>query len=321
MKKYPLKISYAAKTALWAGKRLSEEYGKISEHDRISETWELSVRRDDEAVVLCGEAQGMKLSEYFDACGYDCVTPTYKKGDRFPLLIKLIDADDTLSVQVHPDDAYAASVENDSGKTEAWHIISACEGAKIIYGLREGTTREALERAIKEERVEDVMKYQSVKAGQTYFIPAGMVHAIGKGILIAEVQQNSDLTYRLYDYGRVGADGKQRELHIEKSLDVARAFDEKEIENLRFARGKICPGGELLVNSEYFSAVKYTVDGALTLNVDSDSFTSLLCIEGEGEIEEGGEKYAVGKGDSYFCPAGLGTLCVRGSLTLIASRV
>ena len=165
MKKYPLKISYIAKTALWAGKRLSEEYGKVSTYDRISETWELSVRENDEAIVLCGEAKGLKLSEYFDACGYDCVTPTYKKGDRFPLLIKLIDADDTLSVQVHPDDAYASRVENDSGKTEAWHIISAQEGAQIIYGLREGTTREALGNAIKNGCVETVMKYQRVSAG------------------------------------------------------------------------------------------------------------------------------------------------------------
>lgn len=321
MKKYPLKISYAAKTALWAGKRLKTEFGKCSEHERISETWELSVRQDDEAVVLDGDAAGLKLSEYFDICGYDCVTPKYKKGDRFPLLIKLIDADDTLSVQVHPDDDYASRVENDSGKTEAWHIISAREGAQIIYGLRKGATREELERAINDGDVESVMKYQSVRAGQTYFIPAGMVHAIGEGILIAEVQQNSDLTYRLYDYNRVGADGKPRELHIKKSLDVARTFDDEQIGALRFSRGTTFESGELLVNSEYFQAVKYTVKGSLALNVDSESFTSLLCIDGEGEIEQGGEKYAVKKGDSYFCPAGLGTLDIFGNMTLIASRV
>ena len=128
-------------------------------------------------------------------------------------------------------------------------------------------------------------------------------------------------TYRLYDYNRVGADGKSRELHIKKSLDVARTFDDEQIGALRFSRGTIFENGELLVNSEYFQAIKYTVKGSLALNVDSESFTSLLCIDGEGEIEQGGEKYNVKKGDSYFCPAGLGTLDIRGDMTLAATVV
>ena len=135
MKKYPLFLSYTPKTAIWAGTRLKNEMGKVSDLDRLSESWELSVRRDEMAVIRSGEACGMTLAEYFDKCGYDCVTPNFKAGDRFPLLVKFIDAEDYLSVQVHPDDDYARRVENDSGKTDMWYIVDATEDAKLVYGL------------------------------------------------------------------------------------------------------------------------------------------------------------------------------------------
>ncbi len=321
MKKYPLKLTYTAKTALWAGKRLKEEYGKQTELERVSETWELSVREDEMARVIGGEADGMTLAEYFASCGYDCVTPSFKAGDRFPLLVKFIDAEDYLSVQVHPDDNYAAAVENDSGKTEMWYIVDAKAGAKLIYGLKAGISSEDFAAAVAEGRMGDTMNYVDVKAGETYFIPAGMLHAIGAGILIAEIQQNSDLTYRVYDFDRVGADGKKRELHVDKALAVTRPYDESEINEQRFARGKACDTGELLASSKYFKVRRLTQSGTAKLCASDDSFVSLLCTDGEGSIFADGVSYKITKGDSYFIPAGMGDFIIDGKLTVIISEV
>lgn len=321
MNRYPLKISYTAKTALWAGKRLKQEFGKVSEHETVSETWELSVRDDEMAVVLNGEACGMSLGEYFRKAGYDCVSPSFGESDRFPLLVKLIDANDILSVQVHPDDAYASSVENDSGKTEMWYVIDAVEGAQLVYGLRDGATSEDFAKAVEQGTLREVMNYVPVKAGQTYFIPAGMVHAIGAGILIAEIQQNSDLTYRVYDFDRVGADGKLRPLHVDKALAVTRPYTEAEVDAIRYARGKSEGVGELLANSEYFKVRRLTLDATEKLCVGKDSFTSLLCLDGECKLTHNGESYRVCKGDSYFLPADMGEFELAGKATLVLSEI
>lgn len=321
MKKYPLKLSYTAKTALWAGTRLKTEFGKSSEYDTVSESWELSVRDDEMARVLNGEAEGMTLAEYFDEAGYDCVSPSFGKGDRFPLLVKLIDAADMLSVQVHPDDKYACAVENDSGKTEMWYIIDACEGAQLIYGLRDGETGESFANAVRAGRIDSVIKRVPVKKGETYFIPAGMLHAIGAGILIAEIQQNSDLTYRVYDFDRVGKDGKLRPLHVDKAIDVTRPYTEAEINAVRYARGTDNSAGELLASSEYFKVSKLELSSLTELSVSEQSFTSILCIDGEGSIQANGERYPIRKGDSYFLPAGMGSYSVDGELTLILSEI
>ena len=321
MNKYPLKLTYTAKTALWAGKRLKEEFGKTSDYDTVSETWELSVREDEMARVIGGEADGLTLAEYFETVGYDCVTPTFKAGDRFPLLVKLIDANDILSVQVHPDDSYARDVENDSGKTEMWYVVDAVEGAELVFGLKEGLDEGDFATAVAEKRIGDVMNYRKVKAGDTYFIPAGMLHAIGAGILIAEIQQNSDLTYRVYDFDRVGADGKLRPLHVDKALAVTKPYAEEQVEAIRYARGKCGGVGELLANSEYFGARRVSVSGDVTLTADASSFLSVLCIEGKGGISHNGMSYELKKGDSYFIPAGMGEFTVSGNNTLIVSNV
>ncbi len=322
MKRYPIKLSYTAKTALWAGKRLGSEFGKQSPFDTISETWELSVREDEMAIVQNGEAKGMTLGEYFGACGYDCVSPDFSSDKRFPLLVKLIDAEDVLSVQVHPDDSYAYANENgDSGKTEMWYIIDAKPDARLVYGLKEGVDKTEFERAVGEGRIGDVMSFVPVKAGQTYFIPAGMLHAIGAGILIAEIQQNSDLTYRVYDFDRVGADGKKRPLHVEKSLAVTRPFDESEISAQRFAHDGSDMAGELLAASEYFTVSRLSLDGEQSLSVGRESFVNLLCLDGECVLLHEGAEYSVRKGESYFLPAGMGEYTAKGKAMLILSRV
>ena len=187
MARYPLKLSYITKTALWGGHDLSENWGKKSEFDVISESWELSVRKNERSMILNGESEGLTLAEYFEKEGFDCVSPDFSAEKTFPLLIKLIDANDRLSLQVHPDDDFAGKVENDVGKTEMWYIVSAKEGASIVYGLREDISAEDFKNAVTEGRTGEAVASVSVKAGESYFIPSGLVHAIGKGILIAEI--------------------------------------------------------------------------------------------------------------------------------------
>jgi mannose-6-phosphate isomerase len=321
MKRYPLKLSYITKTALWGGRTLADEWGKKSEFDVISESWELTVRDKEMSKIVNGDAAGLTLAEYFDRAGYDAVAGDFAKGDRFPLLIKLIDACDKLSLQVHPDDRFACEVENDLGKTEMWYIVSAEEGASIIYGLRCGVTEEDFASAVRENRTSEVVKTVPVRAGESYFIPSGMVHAIGRGILIAEIQQNSDLTYRVYDYDRVGADGKKRELHVDKAIAVTKVFAERDVDDICYSEGR--GGADLLANCNYFKVKKLCLkngDGA-ELCANEDSFLSLLAIDGEGEIIFEGESYPIKKGDSYFLPASMGECTLCGSLEVLVSSL
>lgn len=318
MKKYPLKLNYTAKSALWGGNTLSEKWNKVGNGDNVAETWELTVREKEMSKITNGEAEGMTLREYFDAVGYSAIAPDAKAADRFPLLVKFIDAGDRLSVQVHPDDEYAHRVEKDSGKTEMWYIVDANEGAEIIYGLAEGVDSHGYTEAVRTGRIFDAMKRVKVKKGESYFIPAGMIHAIGAGILVAEIQQNSDLTYRVYDYDRVGADGKKRDLHTEKALDVVRQYTDSEIDGIRFSRGK---DDGLLANGEYFKVRKLCVSKKAELTVSEQSFTSILCVDGEGSVEHDGESYKISRGDSFFCPAGMGRCSIYGELTLICSEL
>lgn len=322
MNKYPLKLSYTPKSAIWGGNRLSREWGKRSDDERIAETWELSVRPREMAMIQNGEAEGMSLAEYFSVCGADCVAPDYRLEDRFPLLIKLIDAEDWLSVQVHPDDSYASRVENDSGKTEMWYIVDADQGASIIYDVCEGVDREAFSRAVEEKKTETVLKSCPVSRGDSYFIPSGMVHAIGKGILIAEIQQNSDLTYRIYDFERRQSDGSFRELHTEKAMDVVRSFTQEEVDAIRFFGGK--KDEATLANSPYFRVSRYQLNGSdLVWNgmVEKESFSALLCLGGDGYILHDGEKYPIQKGDCYFLPAGMGKYAMEGELLWLTAQL
>ncbi len=318
MKLYPLKLSYITKTALWGGTRLRREWHKNSEFPVISESWELSVRPKEPSLIINGEAEGMKLEEYISACGNSIVSPSYD-GSRFPLLIKLIDAADSLSVQVHPDDSYASEVENDSGKTEMWYIIDADENSELIYGLKDGVSTSDFASAVRENRIGDVMNHQPVKAGETYFIPSGMLHAIGKGILIAEIQQNSDLTYRVYDFDRRQADGSLRELHVDKAIDVTRPFSQSEIDAVRYSRGR--GGKNLLANSEFFRVELRNITDEEKFIADASSFVSLLCICGTGKIIYAGQEYNIEKGDSYFLPAGMGEYTLCGDIKIIESGI
>ncbi len=317
--KYPLKLSYITKSPLWGGRRLLDGFGMNAPSDTVGEAWMLSVREKEMSVIQNGSAIGKTMQQYIDEMGDASVIGTAFAGGDFPLLIKLIDACDKLSVQVHPDDDYAARVENDRGKTEMWYIVEADEGAEIIYGLKDGISAEDFRVAVRTGKLADTMHHCPVHAGETYFIPSGMLHAIGSGILIAEIQQNCDLTYRVYDYERRGADGSLRELHVDKALDVTVPFTEEAVRAIRYEAGE--QDEETLAHCRYFKTRKLTVTAQTEIKVDETSFAYVLCIGGSGTLICEGETYPLATADGYFLPADLGEVTLDGNMTVLVASI
>ncbi|MBQ9921868.1 MAG: class I mannose-6-phosphate isomerase [Clostridia bacterium] len=285
------------KTAVWAGTKLSKMYGIDFP---VSEAWMLTVREKDMSEVINPPYAGKKINEIAE---FD------DKIKEFPLLVKLIDAEAPLSVQVHPDDEYAHSKGEPYGKTEMWYILEAEEGAQLVYGLKEGTDKEKMEKALRGGTASEVLNYVDVKAGESYFIPAGMVHAIGKGILIAEIQQNSDTTYRLYDYDRVDKDGNKRPLHIEDAVKCTKT--------------DIC-GAErfeapVIADCEFFKTEKLHCEG--TMQFSEKELCHILVIEGEGEITYGSYAFPLEKYSSVTALEGCCEFKINGNVTLLKTVV
>ena len=308
------KLIPTLKDYIWGGRKLEGLYGRNNGGSKISESWEVSVHPDGPSKL----ENGGTLAQYLADCP-EAVSP---KGGALPVLIKYIDAADNLSVQVHPGDEYARKYENDNGKTEMWYIVQADEGAGIYCGFREDTDKVLFKQKVSDGTVEELLNFIHVKAGDCFLIEAGTVHAIGAGLMVAEVQQSSNLTYRVYDYGRVGADGKPRELHIDKALAVARREPPKDpvgpTEPERaVAGGRIQP----LFSCDKFTTETRTVEGEMADSVSPESFVSLLVLAGEGAIRHGGETYPVKKGQSVFLPAGLGDYALTGRMKLLRTRV
>ena len=217
---HPIKLKAPCKDYIWGGTRLRDEYQKGEGMEKIAESWELSCHKDGQSIVASGDFFGYTLSSFIEKNGKQILGTNCEKFDDFPILIKLIDAKDNLSVQVHPDNEYALRVEKEYGKTEMWYIVDCDPDAELIYGFKEVVTEEVFKKSIETNTLLEITNSVPVKKGDVFFIEAGTLHAIGKGILIAEIQQNSNTTYRVYDYGRLGTDGKPRELHIEKALKL-----------------------------------------------------------------------------------------------------
>ena len=316
---YPLKLKPVLKDIIWGGQRLASEYGKSDDpNKKIAESWELAVHKNGVNIIENGEYAGKSLEDLFKA-DKSIVSPDYN-SDKFPLLIKFIDAEQNLSVQVHPDNEYAQKHENEFGKTEMWYIIDAKPGAKIVYGLNDNYMREDLQNFINENKFEDCLNYIEVKPGDVYFIPAGLVHAIGEGILIAEIQQNSDTTYRFYDYNRIDANGNPRELHIKQALDVC-IKTKTEYVNPKIKYDNII-WLETLSQCEYFIVNKILVKNINKATIDcTEYFCSAICIDGQGEIIYKRKKYKIKKGDSYFFPAGIDKSEINGSLEIIITNL
>ena len=330
LKNFPFMLKPAAKDYLWGGQRLNDDFGKNIDMDPLAETWECSTHPDGPSVVAGGEFDGKLLidvlKEHSEYLGKHC-----EELGELPILIKFIDAKANLSVQVHPSDEYAREYENGQlGKTEMWYVLDAVKDSRLIYGLKYDCSKDVIRDAIEKGELERHLRYYPIKKNDVFFIEAGTIHAIGAGALIAEIQENSNLTYRLYDYDRVDKTGKKRELHVDKALEVSNL---KNIGEPRQAMRvlKYSPGvaNELLSRCKYFEVYRMLINTErrqkVTYSSDELSFRVLLCYDGCGNISycsnDGRKEYInVYKGDCVFVPANSAELVLNGVMELLDVR-
>ena len=322
---YPLFFRPVYKERIWGGRKLSEKYHRNLPDGKIGESWEIACLQNGMGIIVNGSLKGFSLKDAIDKYGEELLGSAVYQDPyrRFPLLIKILDASDVLSVQVHPDNQYAALHENGgSGKTEMWYVIDAEPGARLVYGVRRGISREEFRSSLEQGKLEDCLRELEVKPGDVLYIPAGLVHAIGAGILICEIQQSSDTTYRVYDWNRVDADGRPRQLHKEKALDVI-DFEGRYTRTALSGLTLEEEGGRrtLYVACDYFAMEKLEIDGSMKLYLDGKRFQTLTCVEGSAVIQyERGSKN-LASGSSCLIPASLNSFVLKGKGTVIRAYV
>ncbi|MGH1865139.1 mannose-6-phosphate isomerase, class I [Enterococcus durans] len=310
----PMFLKPVFQEKIWGGGRLKSVFGFDIPNDKIGEDWAISAHPHGVSVVENGEFKGQKLDDLWKEHKELFGHPT---EPVFPLLIKILDAEDELSVQVHPDDAYGMKHEGELGKTECWYIIDAEPGAEIIYG-HHAKTREELAEMIKEGRWDDLLKKVPVKKGDFFYVPSGTIHAIGKGIMILETQQSSDTTYRVYDYDRKDASGQKRELHIQQSIDVTTVpakTPELQIKEVRKGQSSIVT----YLETEFFNVYEWDIKGITSFKKQAP-YTLATVIDGAGELIVDNQTYLLEKGTSFILPNEINEWTVQGELTIIASE-
>ena len=303
------------KDYIWGGQRLKTDFGIQSGLNPLSEAWVLSCHPDGPSVLADGPDKGMTLRAWLDKAGKEALGTACEAFEDFPMLIKLIDAKKDLSIQVHPSDAYALEHEGQYGKTEMWVVLDAEPGASLYYGFDREVSLEEFSSRVSDGTLTEVLRKVPVKPGDVFFIPSGTLHAIGAGLVIAEIQQNSNVTYRVYDYGRKGTDGKERDLHIEKALQVTNRIP-------ILKRKSFEPH---IVSCEYFTVDKIVLDGQFVKRIfgetDRTFFASLLVLEGEGEVRAAEERVAFRKGDSVLITADTGAYELEGNFEALLTTV
>ena len=305
-----IKLTPACKDYLWGGEKLRQDYGIQSQLHPLAEAWVLSCHPDGPSVVATGPLAGKTLPEYIQEKGPGCLGADCEKFTDFPILAKFIDAKGDLSIQVHPSNEYALAHEHQFGKTEMWYVLDCEPGATLYYGFQHQISREEFQQRIQDNTLTEVLNAVPVEKGDLFFIPAGTLHAIRKGIVVAEIQQNSNVTYRIYDYGRVGADGKPRQLHIQQALEVTQRTPPQPDPDFHGHLPQ-CP---------YFTVD--VMEGRFTLDCGPESFVSVLVLEGTGALWEGDESMSLRKGESLFIPAGAGQCRLEGDgLKCLVTRV
>ena len=317
---YPLKLKPPLKHYLWGGNKLKTKFNINTDKETVAECWELACHKEGECIIENGEFTGESLSAYIKAVGTDVLGTNCKDKTNFPVLIKLIDAKDNLSVQVHPNNEYAQKNENCQGKTEMWFIIDCEENAELIYGFKYEISKKEFEESIKNNTLLDVVKRVQVKKGDVFFIKSGTLHAIGKGIVLAEIQQNSNITYRIYDYERVDASGNLRDLHLEKALEVtdlslAKVYPPQEF--IQYNGYKV----KQLARCEYFTTNLYSVETWCALEADNTSLNSIVVIDGCAKLEYKNETLLLEKGNSVFVPASFGEFNIIGNCEFILTTI
>lgn len=315
----PIRFVPYLKSVIWGGDRICEYKGIPQPEPRIGESWEISAVPGHESVVAEGPYKGKTLPDLIARFGEQLLGKKVMAATdgKFPLLIKIIDANDNLSVQVHPDDELAKARHNSLGKTEMWYIIRTAPGARIYAGLNTPMTPDDYVRRVENGTfAETIASYESAP-GDVFFIPAGRVHAIGAGNLLAEIQQSSDITYRIYDYDRRDAQGNPRQLHTAEAKD---AICYEVLDDYRNPRTEDQEGSVPLVECNYFDTSKVIVDGSMQLPVSPDSFSIIICTEGDCTISCPYGDTMLHPGQTVLIPAAVTQLSVSGSATLLLTR-
>ena len=303
-----VRMEPAFKDNLWGGTRLRDIYGKKCDYDIVAESWELSTHKAGQSIVATGKNKGLMLGEYINRFGRGILGWKCDPYERFPLLIKFIDSRESLSIQVHPGDDYALQKEDEYGKNELWYVVD-CEPESYLYcGFSRDTDEAEVRRRIEDGTLTEILNKIPVKKGDSYFIENGTVHAIGPGVLICEIQQSSNVTYRLYDYQRRDKYGELRELHIDKAMEVTN-FHEKDMEAAK------------TMECKYFSIEKSVFDGEVSFNLDDSSFRAFVVLEGSGQVSCGEESLAYRPADCFFVPAGKKTVVFHGCGTVLKVQV
>ena len=301
---YPLKFETVLKEKVWGGNALVSRFNKKSTgSQQVGESWELSAVADNQSVISNGFLAGNNIEELIEVYMGDITGDAIfeKFGNEFPLLIKFIEAQQDLSIQVHPDNDLAKKRHKAYGKTEMWYVLECKKGSKIYTGFKEGVTKKIYEEAVMNGKIEEIMNVESVEAGDAFFTPAGRVHAIGAGIVLVEIQQTSDITYRIFDWNRKGSGKEKRELHTELALD---AIDFNQTGENKIRIKPVLNKFENLVNCEYFNTNIISFNKSIDKEYYSiDSFVVYICIEGEFLICWDGNSDKVTKGETVLLPA------------------
>lgn len=338
-----MRLEPAFKDNLWGGTKLRTVFGKKCDYDVIGESWELSAHPDGQSVIASGIFTGMYFGEFIEKYGHDVVGWKSSSLDRFPVLIKFIDAKKDLSIQIHPDDDYALEIENEFGKNEMWYVVDCEPGAFLYCGLKKDSSKEEIRERIENNTITDILNKIEVHKGDCVMVKAGTIHAIGAGILICEIQQNSNCTYRMYDYDRKDKFGNKRELHIDKAIDVV---DVKKYKPFISDNKDVPEGAEVLASCKYFECYKYVLGsdaaeadhasdiedncyntenvrntGKVNISVDAMSFRSVIVIDGSGKIAVGNNTMDYKAGDSFFVTAGEKVINLEGTGTVIVTKV
>lgn len=321
---YPLTFTTIFKDKLWGGQKINTVLGKdYGDLPNCGETWEISGVKGNVSVVDNGELAGMSLRDLIaEYKGRLVGNRVYEQfGDEFPLLIKFIDANDDLSIQVHPDDALAKKRHDSFGKTEMWYIMQSDPGSTLITGFNQEVNRESYQQTFNEGKLTDILNREPAEAGDVFYLPAGRVHTIGKGLLLAEIQQTSDVTYRIYDFDRKDAEGNTRELHVEAALD---AIDYAFYDEYKTKYPAETDALVEVVKSEYFHTRKMALTDPMSRDYSSvDSFVIVVVVEGQGKIETEAGSIEVKAGQALLIPAELerATFQPEGSLTVLEAVV
>jgi mannose-6-phosphate isomerase len=315
MKFYPLQFEPILKDRIWGGTKLKTYLNKPITSEITGESWEISTVENDVSVIANGFFKGKSLNQIISEFPKEVLgTKVHEQfGQQFPLLFKYLDAREDLSIQVHPNDELAAKRHNSFGKTEMWYVMQADDNARLIVGYKEKSSKEAYQKSLENKTIIDVLDTKKVKKGDVFFLETGTVLAIGAGTIIAEIQQTSDITYRIYDFDRVDAQGNKRELHIDLALD---AINYNVVEAQK-EYSRVKNSSNEMVNCPYFTTNFIPLDGKIEVEKDKKSFTVYMCVEGNFEIENKGESYNYKTGDTVLIPAEMTSFEINGKASLL----